>query len=98
MSAFDTNKPAGICSISTKTPVGEPVEDFVEFYIPASCLIKCIAVIDGSSPSSEFHKMRHTIGLHLAFHCSLILSSPVEIMYSMRVAYAGYGNCYTPND
>lgn len=98
MSAFDTDKPAGICSISMKTPVGEPVEDFVEFYIPVSCLIKSIAVVDASSPFCEFHRIRHTLRLHLAFHHSLILSPPVEIMYSMDVVYAGYGSRYTPNN
>lgn len=30
--------------------VEEHLKDFVDFYIPASCLIKCIAVRDGSSP------------------------------------------------
>lgn len=31
MSAFDTNKPAGICSFSMETPVSEPVQGFVDF-------------------------------------------------------------------
>lgn len=52
MSAFDTNKPGGMCPISMKETVEEHLKDFVDFYIPASCLIKCIAVTDGLS---SFH-------------------------------------------
>lgn len=93
MSAFDTNKPADICSISSKTPVRKPVEDFVEFYIPASCLIKYMAVMYASYPCSQFHKIKCTVSLHMAFHHSPTLSPPVVIMYSKCFACATYSNC-----
>lgn len=92
MSAFDTNKPAGICSVSMKTIVGKPVEDFVDFYIPASCLIKCIDVMDGSSTFQRIPEEK----AYSQFAFGISLSSPVELMFSTYVAYAQYG--YTPNN
>lgn len=96
--AFDTNKPAGICSISLKTPVSEPPEDFVDFHSLPSCLIKCTAVMGCSSSPSEFHGKRDTLCVFLEFYPSQLMSPPVETIFTMYVAYARYSRRYTANN